>query len=539
MEDTRTPEQERLTVPSVSAIYSSHELPADYVGNPLIEALPGILPHSEVIASLRKEPRFDASERNFSMESRLHFVARLFWDYFQPMEQHIRIWDYLSVCIRQGYIRRDPLKASSAERVNELYAAAMERRKPNIDDRGYIPNSVGFAIIGVSGVGKSTSVSAILNMYPQVITHTAYKGKTLDRKQIVWLKMDCPHKGSERGLCLNFLAQIDHLVGTNYYTTYEKRATVDTLLTLMTRIAASYSLGLLLVDELQHLASGKDTSKMLNFFVTLENTIGVPVVLMGTPGALPLLQADFRSARRCCAHGDIFWNPLKWDASVKNSEWELFLSRMWRFQWIRKPQKISPEYVRTMYEETQGIEALAVILFILLQEEALRNESETFDVDTIRKIAQKNMKIVQPMLNALRSNDPKKIAQYSDVISVFVDDFHSEHARNLVEDTAAGSSFQPTAEKIIIDLLTEMGLQPECAEKYALKALKEKPGEKPFVIARNALRMYDKDTMAESSREQEKAKAKQEPETDSQSDLRKAGCYDDIRKMQAQKKEQS
>ena len=73
----------------------------------------------------------------------------------------------------------------------------------------------------------------------------------------------------------------------------------------MTRVASAYSLGVLLVDELQHIADARnDSRKLLNFFVTLENTIGVPVVLMGTPGALPLLQGDFRSARRCCAHGD-------------------------------------------------------------------------------------------------------------------------------------------------------------------------------------------------------------------------------------------
>ena len=209
-------EQSPLAVPSVDAIYKTDELLPEYIGNPLIEALPGILPHTEVIKSLRTEPRFDCSERNFSKETRLHCISRIFWQFFQPMEQHIRIWDYLSVCIRQGYIRRNPLSATSAEIANELYAAAMERRKPKYD-AGYIPNSVGFAIIGVSGVGKSTSVAAILKMYPQVITHRSYKNRRLDRKQIVWLKIDCSHKGSERGLCLSFLAHIDRLAGTNYY----------------------------------------------------------------------------------------------------------------------------------------------------------------------------------------------------------------------------------------------------------------------------------------------------------------------------------
>lgn len=532
MDNTIFVEQEPLTAPSVRAIYKTDELPQEYAGNPLIEALPGIMPHSKVIESLRREPVFDISERNFSRETRLHFVARLFWNFFQPMEQHIRIWDYLSVCIRQGYIRRNPLNATSAERANELYAAAMEKRKPKYDP-GFIPNTVGFAVIGVSGVGKSTSVSAILNLYPQVITHTSYKEQALNRKQIVWLKIDCPHKGSERGLCLSFLAQIDHLAGTQYYRTYEKRATVDTLLTLMTRIASSYSLGLLLVDELQHLASGRDTNKMLNFFVTLENTIGVPVVLMGTPGALSLLQADFRSARRCCAHGDIFWNPLQWDKTVKNSEWELFLKRMWKYQWIRNPPKISPDFVSVMHDETQGIEALAVILFILLQEEAMRNETETFDVNNVRETAQKNMKIVQPMLNALRSKDPKKIALYSDIISVFVDDFRSGHHKDMEKETTDKSSSQQQEERTISAYLIEMGLTPEFAEKYAAKALETKPKEKTLALVRDALLLYNAEVENKNKNEQEDSAPEKKQQNYSQSDLRNAEGYEDIKKLLA------
>ena len=529
-------EQSPLAVPSVDAIYKTDELLPEYIGNPLIEALPGILPHTEVIKSLRTEPRFDCSERNFSKETRLHCISRIFWQFFQPMEQHIRIWDYLSVCIRQGYIRRNPLSATSAEIANELYAAAMERRKPKYD-AGYIPNSVGFAIIGVSGVGKSTSVAAILKMYPQVITHRSYKNRRLDRKQIVWLKIDCSHKGSERGLCLSFLAHIDRLAGTNYYNAYEKRATVDTLLTTMMRVAEAYSLGILFVDELQHLVSGKETGKLLNFFVTLENTIGVPVVLMGTPGALPLLQSDFRSARRCCAHGDIFWNPLQWDKSVRNSEWEMFLRRMWRYQWIRKPPEISPEFISSMYEETQGIEALAVILFILLQEEAMRNETETFAANDVRQTAQKNMKIVQPMLNALRSGDARKIARYSDIISVFVEEFRTQHAAGheagISEEKARKSAPFSSQAKIVSDYMTEMGIPPEDAEKYAVRALKANPDMKPLAVLRKAVHMYDKDKDNGNCQNEKNPAEENHPEKDTASDIRNASDYGDIKEMQA------
>ena len=182
MNKSQQPEEQKpFVVPAVEACYNAEGLPMEYVGNPFIETLPGIISHREVKRKLEILPPFLPSERTFANETRVHCIARLFWHFFRPMMQHIRIWDYISICIRQGYIRRNPLEISSAERANELYAAAMQRREPKVDSK-YIPNTVGFAIIGVSGVGKSTAVSSILNQYPQVIQHTHYKGRDVRRQ---------------------------------------------------------------------------------------------------------------------------------------------------------------------------------------------------------------------------------------------------------------------------------------------------------------------------------------------------------------------
>ena len=534
-----TNNQQPLTVPAVKARYNTKGLLQEYIGNPLIEALPGIAAHKEVRKMLSVEPPILPEERDLSNEARFHCIARLFWHFFQPMIQHIRIWDYLSICIRQGYIRRNPMAISSVERANELYAAAMEGREPVIP-ADYIPNSVGFAVIGVSGVGKSTTVSSILNRYPQVIQHSQYKGKRLDLKQIVWIKLDCSHSGSERGLCLDFLSEVDRLVGTGYFAKYEKRGTVDTLLTEMKWVAASYSLGVILVDEIQHLASSRnDSKKLLNFFVTLENQLGIPVVLMGTPGALPLLQGDFRSARRCCAHGDIFWNPLQWEETIQNSEWELFLKKMWKYQWIRKPVELSLDFVRAMYKETQGIEALAVILFILLQEEAIRNGAETIRTEDVTLVAQRSMKIVQPMLDALRSGDPKKIARYSDIISSFTDDFRNSW-RDSFETEQPEKSKTESVETLVAEYLTLTGIPPEQAEKYAKAVVEKNPGEKTMVLVKLAIIQYAEDTKekieespaAESDEQKRKARkaAAEKAKAEETDDLRNTEGYDGMKR---------
>ena len=105
------------------------------------------------------------------------------------------------------------------------------------------------------------------------------------------------------------------------------------MLTLIAQVVRSTGLGLLVIDEIQHLceARGFGDEKMLNFFVTLVNTAGVPVVLIGNPKAMSILQSEFRQARRGSGQGDMIWDRLE-----PNDDYELLLDALWQYQWTRK-----------------------------------------------------------------------------------------------------------------------------------------------------------------------------------------------------------
>lgn len=68
----------------------------------------------------------------------------------------------------------------------------------------------------------------------------------------------------------------------------------------MAAIANRHAVGLIVIDEIQHLMEARGTGRdeMLNFLVTLVNHCSTPVMLIGTPRALPLLQGAFRQAWR-------------------------------------------------------------------------------------------------------------------------------------------------------------------------------------------------------------------------------------------------
>lgn len=148
--------------------------------------------------------------------------------------------------------------------------------------------------MGFSGIGKTTAMERVLSLYPKTILHTY----PINRIQIVWLKLNCPHDGSLKTLCFDFFLKVDELVGTNYFLKFAKKSnSISHLIIHMGRIARLHCIGALIIDEIQHLISERKdnvSEKMMNFFVTLINEIGIPIILIGTMKAKSILHQDFR-----------------------------------------------------------------------------------------------------------------------------------------------------------------------------------------------------------------------------------------------------
>ncbi|MFC4765885.1 ATP-binding protein [Effusibacillus consociatus] len=392
----------------------------DYRNNPLLEALPPIWDEKTVVQKLASRPKFHASERELPVHLRLHCVQRISRDFFQPLSRHLELEQSISRLIRDGYVGRNPLTPNYAFRARkDAYELIMKG-----NTSGYpvnTPTSAGFALVGISGIGKSSSLLRILQMYPQVILHRKYQGKDMPAPyQIVWLKMDCPHDGSIRGLCLNFLLAVDSLVGTKYY---KKNVTKnpDELLPLMAQAAAVHCLGVLVIDEIQNLQEAKDdrAAQMLNFFVQLVNTIGLPVILVGTYKALPALNGEFRNARRNSGQGDAAWHHFK-----KDEEWTWLLQGLWKYQWTDKKAELNQEFIDIMYDESQGISDIAIKLFMLTQWRALDKEMEQITPELIRSVAKDRLTLIRPALEALRSGKKRQIQNFADIYSsVSIDDY--------------------------------------------------------------------------------------------------------------------
>ncbi|HHB2092304.1 TPA: ATP-binding protein [Bacillus cereus] len=406
---------------------------SEYDNNPFIEALPPIFDEDDVLERFMVTPRITEQDKQSETNIRYHVLKRV-KNFIQPLPIHFEVERRLSTLIRRGYLARNPLDKTFLERIRVLHQLREDEEEAHkyIDERlNYIRSTAdSLSIIGISGIGKTTAIERLLLMYPQVIKHEAYKGEPFNRTQIVWLKIDCPYDGSLSTMCKGFFKAIDDLLGTRYLEKYGylNRVT-STMLLHMTSLASMYGIGVLVIDEIQHLLHSKnDQEEMLNFFVTLSNTVGIPTVLIGTSKAQQLFKGNFRQARRAASDGAIIWDRMAEDSE----ELEFFLETLWELQCLKTRSELTGEIKKTFYEECQGITSVAVNLFILAQERALfdeSNEDETITSRVLKKTAKEDMKIIQPMLNAIRKNDLKAMYKYEDIM-INLDELMVNHKQN-------------------------------------------------------------------------------------------------------------
>ena len=112
---------------------------------------------------------------------------------------------------------------------------------------------------------------------------------------------------------------------------------------------------------------------MMNFFVTLINEIGIPVMMIGTMRARAILQKDFRQARRGSGQGDMIWQQMD-----NSEDWEVLLTSIWDYQWTKEYVELNQELIKLIYEESQGIIDIAIKIFILAQGEQLKQAQRKF-----------------------------------------------------------------------------------------------------------------------------------------------------------------
>jgi hypothetical protein len=451
---------------AVPAQYTPQRVP-HFNGNPLIEALPPPLDEDDLIGAVRHMPKFDPEQRSWSNVERRQMLMQL-QNILVPLPRHIRLAEDLDALMRQGYVGRAPRTKESNRIFEKLYAQHKGGEKFTASAVP-LTAQLSSSLVGLPGVGKTTAIRHILARYPQVIHHEA-----LGLYQVPWLHIETPHDGaSTKGLAASIFREIDQLLpdadtGAMFW---KPSHSAETLLNNAARVLHMFSVGLLIVDEIQNMTNApRNHQALMSMLVSASNELSVPILFVGTNKSQRILARDFRQARRSTGIAAFYWGALERGSDGAIGEWEHFLGQLWHFQWTKEPIALNESLSNLMYFHTQGVPDLAIKLFAGAQARAIFDGSEKLTGELLDDVAQREMALVKPMVEALRRDDLEALMTYEDITPISFDGMLKSIGASFSGRTIAGAvvtGSSPRFKPMVSDALTGLGFDQETAASLA------------------------------------------------------------------------
>lgn len=458
----------------VTACYTEARIP-QFKGNPLIEALPPSMNDEALIDALTLQPDFDPEQQSWSTEERFMMLESLS-NFMFPLRSHIELGRALDSMIRAGYVGRAPRTPEHAKIYQTIYEKQLAGQSFSQTASSRTPQ-ISTSLIGLSGMGKTTTVNRWCAHLPKVIYHP-----DLNLYQIPCLHVEMPSDGSSiKGLAQGILHQIDTLIpGADYYNQYVQRgrAGSDALMRAVARVMNTHLVGLLICDEVQNLTNAKKSGQtVMTELVSAANDLKVPILFIGTNKAAKVLSMDFRQARRATGHGIAPWENLHKGTAEDPSEWDAFLRVLWQFQWVAKPVPLDAVLSHYMYECSQGVIDLAIKLFASAQARAMLDGTEQLTADLLQAVFNDEFKLLHPMVHAIRSGNLELLAEFDDIAPLNLQQHLENSRRNLKMMKSPLFSVKSTDKTFVPRIatgLTAMGFDPESAVEVAEEVASKK-----------------------------------------------------------------
>lgn len=343
-----------------------------------------------------------------------------------PTANGMALFRAMDMMLRQGYIQRNPSQALTWRHIYDREA----RLPPQL------PLSA--SVIGISGVGKTIAVDRALAQYPQVVVHENFPHFIDPVKQLVWLKVDVPASGKASDLAQALMDATDMALGTEYFssnTSRSRRGGVAMLNEWLKKIACHFP-GILVLDEINNLfkletlaeqrkgAKTQETTPLriaddeaLKFILNLTNSARIPLLVCGTPDCLPIFTTRGSTAQRLVSCG--FFRFSHFESEMDHYYRETLLPKLFEYQWFDRRLPMSDELASLIHRLSGGLPRICVGLWYHAHVAAFAREADQLDYKDFELVANTVLAPIAPAVQALLSNDPKKLERYRDLIPNF------------------------------------------------------------------------------------------------------------------------
>ncbi|EEQ57918.1 hypothetical protein CBFG_01628 [Clostridiales bacterium 1_7_47FAA] len=346
-------------------------------GNLFLEALPELLGKAEFTERMKSEIQFPYDIQEKSPQERRNYLTEL-TTWFQPMDYMYTLYDMLYRAMATTYQTKTVIE--SVRQLNEIYMDFRTGRERTLN---YSTQAYSGAVLGVPGIGKTSTIQRCLSTMPQVIIHTKYKEKQFYTKQINYLVVECPSDCSVKTLAFNILSAIDRAIGSEYFTQAGSLKSISSsaLTTRLKIICMNHHIGLIVIDEIQNAiqtaAKNKQTRPLIKFLVELTNETSTGICFCGTLEAEDLFMKQEHLKRRTRG---LRLLPMKYDVIYRK-----FISTLWEYQMTLQKAELSEKLMKQIYDLSAGIPAYIVKIFQEAQTQAILSGKEKITYESIKQ----------------------------------------------------------------------------------------------------------------------------------------------------------
>ncbi len=370
-----------------------------YIGNPLIESLFDQLTAKEFYEILVKRGPLSRDEvLKMEPSIRAQFLDSIRANFLIPNRRLYNVYELIHSSINNSYALRNPLKNSIKSNIQRDYRDFTSLLTDNFEPT--FSNSS--MIVGISGIGKTTSINIVSALFPPALQHTNIDGESFIQIPIV--KIECPKDGSIKDLCRYFFIELDRILGRKKYETEycRNRDNASDRVVAMSKLVAAHCVGVLIVDEIQHLSKAKSGGHeaMLNFFLNLDNTLHIPIIVVGTPETVDLFSEKQRLRRRFTAGA-----ALRWDRLPNDHEWNTIIKQLFKYQYTEEQADPNVDWASLFYSHALGVIDRAIKIFIASQKLAFKIQAKSITIDIVNKAVNNTLWIDEDIFKSIREGN--------------------------------------------------------------------------------------------------------------------------------------
>lgn len=340
--------------------------------------MPPMLTGSKLDEALRIKPQYSESIRKATEAERLIALQDLYSVYI-PTDMSREIYSKLYLALLRSMSKKQSLTAIRQFSENQKIVKGKEFSS-------IIGGSDSFTIIGDSGIGKSATVSRVIDM----ISGQRVIDLPNSMRIIPCVQVQTPADCSVKGLLFEVLRKVDEILDTRYhYNATRVGSTTDMLIGSVSTVALNH-IGLLIVDEIQNVVNSKNGAVVVGMLTQLINNAGISICMIGTPKSALFFGQEMMLARRSLG---LSYGPFSYDDTFKG-----FCKELFQYQYVQRRASLDEGMLQWLYNHSHGNASIVVSLIHDAQEIAILDGSEELSIASLEKAYKSRLSMLHDFL---------------------------------------------------------------------------------------------------------------------------------------------